>query len=116
GKASDRAGAQIVAVGEAARDDDGVDALQVAVAVPQDHRLADALTGVLGVDLVAGAREAHHPKLHAVSASTISKSSISGLVSSRRHISGSCSASSRSSSIIRPTATLRTPWNPSAGS
>ena len=33
---------QVVAVGEAARHDHGVDALQVAVGVPQDHGLADA--------------------------------------------------------------------------
>ena len=41
-EAGDRAGAQIVAVGEAAGDDDGVDALQVAVAVPEQLGLADA--------------------------------------------------------------------------
>ena len=42
-EAGDRAGAQVVAVGEAAGDDHRIDALQVAVAVPQDHRLADPL-------------------------------------------------------------------------
>ena len=49
----DRASAQVVAVREASRHDHRVDALQVAVCVPQDHRLADALGGELRVDLVA---------------------------------------------------------------
>src|SRR5450755_2297293 len=40
---------------------------------------------------------------------------MSGLVSSRSHISGRRSGSSTSSSIIRPTCTLRTPVKPSAG-
>ena len=42
--------AQVVAVGEAAGDDHRVDALQVAVAVPEQHRLAHALGGAQRVD------------------------------------------------------------------
>ena len=41
-EARERAGAQVVAVGEAAGDDHRVDALQVVVAVPQQHGVADA--------------------------------------------------------------------------
>ena len=63
-EARDRADAQVVAVGEAAGDDDRVDALQVGVAVPQDRRLADALARELRVDLVAGAGEAQHAEPH----------------------------------------------------
>ena len=63
-KARDRPRTQVVAVGEAARDDHGVDAVQVAIAVPEQHRLADALRGLQGVDLVAGAREADDAELH----------------------------------------------------
>ena len=52
-KARDRARAQVVAVGEAAGHDHRVDALEISVRVPQDHRLADALGGEQRVDLVA---------------------------------------------------------------
>ena len=65
-EAGDRPGAQVVAVGEAARHDHRVDALQVAVAVPQDHRLADPLRGQQRVDLVTGAGEADDAELHAL--------------------------------------------------
>ena len=64
-EARDGADAQVVAVGEAARDDDRVDALEVAVGMPEEHRLADALAGQLRVDLVAASREPDHPELHA---------------------------------------------------
>src|SRR5262249_55910409 len=62
-KPRDRPDAQVVAVGEAARDDHRVDALKVAVGVPQEHRLADSRGGVERVDLVARSRETHHPEL-----------------------------------------------------
>ena len=46
-EAGDRAGAQVVAVGEAAGDDDGVDPVQVALFVPDQPRLgAGPLAGV----------------------------------------------------------------------
>ena len=60
----DRAGAQIVAVGEAAGDDHRVDALEVTVGVPQQHRVADARGGLERVDVVARARETDDPELH----------------------------------------------------
>ena len=58
--------AQVVAVGEAARQDDRVDALEVVVAVPQRDRLAagDAY-GALRVDVVERAREGDDTDLHA---------------------------------------------------
>jgi hypothetical protein len=65
GKARDRPRPQVVAIGEAARDDNCVDALQVVIAVPQDDRLADPLAGQLGVDLIAGPGKTDHPELHA---------------------------------------------------
>ena len=55
-EARERAGAQVVAVGEAARDDHRVDAPQVVVAVPEQDRLADARGRLQRVALVAGAR------------------------------------------------------------
>ena len=61
----DRAGAQIVAVGEAAGDDDRVDALQVTVAVPEQLGVADPLSGEQRVDVVTGAGEADDAELHA---------------------------------------------------
>ena len=60
----DRPGAQVVAVGEAAGDDHRVDALQIAVGVPQHHRVAHALGGVERVDVIARAGEADDAELH----------------------------------------------------
>src|SRR5581483_12146741 len=107
----DRARSQVVAVGEAARHDHRVDALEIVVGVPQKHRIADAAGGLKSVDVVAGTGEADDPELHRVvsaisGASSISQSSISGFVSRRSHISGSWAGSSTSSSIRRPTCTL----------
>ncbi|GAA1647268.1 hypothetical protein GCM10009790_30540 [Georgenia ruanii] len=54
----DRAAAQVVAVGEATGQDDGVDAAQVRVGVPQGDRLgAGEADGPLGVAVVQGAGE-----------------------------------------------------------
>src|ERR1700727_1069478 len=64
-KARDRSGAQVIAVREAARHDHRVDALQIPIGVPQDHRLAGALCGTERVNLVAGSREADDSELHA---------------------------------------------------
>jgi hypothetical protein len=63
-EAGDRAHAQIIAVGEAARDHHRVDPAQVGVRVPQQLRLADSARGEHGVDVVAGAGEADDPELH----------------------------------------------------
>ncbi len=64
-EAGDRPDAQVVAVGEAAGDDDRVDALQVVVAVPEQHRLADALAGGECVRLVAGPGKLDDAEPHA---------------------------------------------------
>ena len=71
-EARDRADAQVVAVGEPAGDDDGVDAVEVAVGVPEEHRPRRRARGQQRVDLVAGAREADDAELHRATASTIS--------------------------------------------
>src|SRR5690348_15164280 len=63
-EASDRARAQVVAVGEAARDDDGVGPTEVAVGMPEQLALAEALAGEQRVDLITGAGEADDPELH----------------------------------------------------
>src|SRR3954454_8397833 len=57
--------AQVVAVREAARDDDGVDALEVRVAVPELDRLADLGRGEPRVGVVAGAGKGDDAELHA---------------------------------------------------
>ena len=54
----DRAAAQVVAVGEAAGDDDRVDAVQVGVLMPQGHRLrARDFHRAGGIAIVKGAGE-----------------------------------------------------------
>ena len=63
-EARDRADAQVVAVGEAAGDDDGVHAAQVRVGVPQQRRLAGATRREQRVDVVAGAGEADDAEAH----------------------------------------------------
>src|SRR5205085_2740386 len=64
GEARDRTGAQVVAVGEAAGDDDRVGPTQAGIAVPQELRPAHAACGLQSVQLVAGAREAQYAELH----------------------------------------------------
>ena len=66
-EAGDRARAQVVAIREATGHDHRVDTLQVAIAVPQQHRLADAAGGLQRIDLVARAGEANDPKPHCTS-------------------------------------------------
>ena len=88
-EAGDRAGAQVVAVGEAARDDDRVDAGEVGLLVPDQPRLADPLAGRRRAS--RSSQEPGNwrtpitgplPFEEASSSVTISKSSISGLASS----------------------------------
>src|SRR5205823_2539659 len=137
----DRSGAQVVAIREPAGDHNHVHAVQVALGVPEEDRVANALGGLESVYVVAGAGEADDAELHsappasslpesrcvarsiaafpgppafAASPSSISQSSINGFASRRLHISGNRSGSSSSSSISRPTWTLRTPAKPSA--
>ncbi len=67
GEPGDRPAAQVVAVGEATGQDDGVDAVQVGVAVPQrDGLAAGDADGARGVAVVERAREGDDPDPHAV--------------------------------------------------
>ena len=62
GEARDRPAAQVVAVGEPARQHDGVDPVQVRVAVPEGDGLRFRQSyGPLGVAVVQRAREGHDP-------------------------------------------------------
>ena len=63
-EARDRPGTQVVAVGEAAGDDDRIAPLEVAVTVPEQDRLAHAPRREPRVDLVAGAGELEDAELH----------------------------------------------------
>ena len=63
-EAGDGAGAQVVAVGEAAGDDDRVDALEVAVAVPELDRVARERAREPRVGVVTGAGEGDDAELH----------------------------------------------------
>src|SRR5207245_9623838 len=56
--------AQVVAVGEAARDDDRVGSSQVAVAVPDQLRVAHAAGRFERVELVAGAGKSKDAEPH----------------------------------------------------
>ena len=69
-EARDRPDAEVVAVGETAGKDHGVDAAQVAVAVPEDLGVAEAAAGEQGVDLVARAGEPHYAEPHAAAPSS----------------------------------------------
>ena len=110
-EAGDRPDAQVVAVGEAARDDDRVDALQVGVGVPEELGVADALGGLQRVDVVAGPREPDDADLHVrdlvVLDERVGQQPAAHLVELR--------GSSTSSSTSRPTCTLRTPSKPERG-
>ncbi|MNW42532.1 hypothetical protein D3C74_197050 [compost metagenome] len=60
-KARDRAGTQVVAVGESTGDHHGVNILQVGVGMPQGHGLgACGAHGTGGITVIEGAREGHH--------------------------------------------------------
>ena len=63
-------GPQVVAVGEPARDDDGVHALQVPVAMPEDLRVAVALAGLQRIDFVTGSGEPDDAKASHSTATT----------------------------------------------
>src|SRR5436309_11410202 len=117
GEPGDRAGPEIVAVGEPSGHDHRIDALEVPIPVPEQHGVADPPGGLEGVHLVTRAGEADHAELHGESSAgrpaprsemvasppasldSISYSSISGLDSNRSHMSGSWAGSSTSSSI-----------------
>src|SRR5690606_4133683 len=99
-EAGDGTAPQVVAIGEATREDDGVDALQVVVPVPQrDGLAAGKADGTGRVDVVERAREGDDPDPHRT---CTSKSSMTGLDSSvsairRTSVSASSVASPESS-------------------
>ena len=74
-EAGDGAAAQVVAVGEAAGDDDGVDVAQVGVLVPEPDRLGagEGGDGVPGVVVGVDAREHADADAHGVRASALSR-------------------------------------------
>src|SRR5436190_2932833 len=121
-----RAAAEVVAVREAARQDDAVRAAERAVLVPERHRLVaqHAFGGAQRVAVVVGAGEDDHPPAHQrrSSASSTRKSSITPLASSRSHISrtraeaGAEAVSSSRSSMYLPTFTSCTSPKPRAWS
>src|SRR5438270_669739 len=120
----DRAGPQVVAVGEAAGEDDAVTALELGVLVPQvDELLAeDLVDDPAAVAIRPRSREHHDPELHLGAFSLSSskrKSSMTWLASSCRHIASTCwracgslVVSSRTSMYL-PTRTSLTSRKPS---
>src|SRR5450830_580342 len=137
GEPADRARAQVVAVGEPAREDDGVDPVQVVVGVPEgDRGGARQPHGPCRVPVVEAAREGddadprgtrcggargHHAGRPASCTSTATTSSSTGLdsrVSAARRTASSTSAvtsPSTSSSNRLPWRTPVNPWKPSRG-
>ena len=120
-EARDRARAQVVAVAEAARDDDPVEAAR-SVSSCQTSRASPTRSQARdGVALVAAARELEdadqrlRPVLASASSSTTSKSSISGLASSFSQSASSWAGSSVSSSTRRPTRTFGDALEPQRG-
>src|SRR5699024_381531 len=116
----DRTAAQVVTVGEATGDDDGVDALEVGVGVPQRDRLGTGGgDGTRRVDVVKGAGKGDDADLRAhatTSARTTFQSSITVLASSDEAISSrseSVTSSVTSSSNRLPWRTSVTPPCPS---
>ena len=112
--AGDRARAQVVAVGEASRQDDCPDCRrQLGLLVPHERRLrADGAEGPRGVSIVVRAREDDDGDVRPVrhdSSRRISKLSMSGLASSSSHMrwisarAPSASSASTSRSTTRPT-------------
>ena len=116
-EAGQRAGAEVVAVREAAGNDDRVDAVDGRVGVPAQLRFrAQALDRPHHVELAVGARELHHPDVRAHddcsnAAIDTSYDSITGFASSRSHISStwrraaSASGASTTSRITLPMCT-----------
>src|SRR5438093_13786517 len=109
------AAGEVGPVGEAAGQDDAVDAAELAVLVPEGHRLVaeHAPGGAQRVAVVERAGKDDHPPAHQrrSSASSTRKSSITPLASSRSHISRTRAeavaeaASSSRSSMYLPTFT-----------
>src|SRR5918997_2376909 len=114
-EAGDGARPQVVAVGEAAGNYNGVDALEVGFCVPELDRLAPRpLHAVQRVAIAVGSGEDRYS--YSQETTSHSYSSMVGLERSLRHIASTSFALSTSISMSLPTWTVRTPSNPSAGS
>src|SRR5829696_2815109 len=114
-EAGDRAGSEVITVGEAAGDDHGVDTLEISVSVPQLDRLnARPLYTIKGVPVAVGSGEDRNAYPHPTTSH--SYSSIVGLERSLRHMASTSSALSTSISTSLPTWTVLTPSKPRAGS
>ena len=113
-EARDRAGAQVVAVGEAARDDDRVDARRSRSAC---HRSTASPTraAACSASTSSQSRGSGRPRTSRAAARSRSPRS-AGWRAAARTSRGSRARSSTSSSTSRPTWTLRRPSKPSAGS
>ena len=85
---SDGAGPEVVAVREAAGQDDHVASLEVVVLVPEFHGVLAELIDdrVKGIVFAIGAREAHDADFHSATTPAISKSSVTGFASNRSHM------------------------------
>ena len=70
-EARDRPRAQVVAVGEAAWDDDRVGPFEVAVGVPDQLGVAHAAGGVQRIDLIARSGKLQDPELHVASGAAV---------------------------------------------
>src|SRR6185437_13135666 len=116
----DRAGPQVIAVTEAAGQDDHVAVVQVVMLVPEKGRpFAESVDdGTVGVVVAVRAGKGDDAELHAASTVAISKSSVTGFASRRSHMarasrSADCwSPASSSSTMYRPTWTSRSAPNP----
>src|SRR5687768_2960708 len=119
-EAGDRAGTQVVAVAEAARQNDHVASGQVALLVPEIYRLFAELVhhGVIRVVIAVRAGEGDDAEFHDARTSATSKSSVTGLASSFSHIArasfsaADASRASSSSTTCRPPSTSSTALKP----
>src|SRR5688500_4812582 len=101
-EACDGAGAEIVAVAEASGENDHIRVLQVVILVPEINRFftEDFGDGVIGVVIAVGAGKGDDTELHAGTADSTSKSSVTGFARSFRHISFTLSPAARASSAL----------------
>src|SRR5687768_10260868 len=99
---SDRPGAKIVAVAEAPGENDHVRILKVVILVPEVNRFfaKDLRYGVVRIVIAVGAGEGDDTELHAGTADSTSKSSVTGFASSFRHISFTLSPAASASSAL----------------
>src|SRR5688500_6276206 len=93
-EACNRSRAQVITVAEAARENDHIRSLKIVILVPQVRRLLaeDIGDGLKRVVVAVGAGERHDSELHACTADSMSKSSVTGFASNFWHISMTASS------------------------